>query len=92
MINSKSGYEGDIVFSNQEFPDIAPNDTGNSVVSLSSVVRIKNDKLRLYRPKEIGYISIEVANTIIGEVETSRTLTRKEKTFVLNGLNEYLAN
>lgn len=90
MINSESGYEADLVFENASFPEIPPNETGKSVVSLAQLARIRNDKLALWRPRDIGYISVNVANTILGEVETVRTLTRAEKSIVLNGITEFL--
>lgn len=90
MLNSDAGYESDLVFSNDEFPEIEPNDTGQSVVSLSTLARVRHDRLHLWRPREVSYISRSVANTVLSEVERISTLTRDEKTIVLNGLIEFI--
>lgn len=87
MINSKSGFKSDVVFRDGEIPGLPSSPTGESVISLSQIARIKVDKLKIWQPKVIGKIPNKVISGLQDEVATMPSLTKVEKEW----LNEVLA-
>lgn len=84
-------WKGDSVFENGDFPFIPPSRTGKSVVSLSLLVRYDEKKLRLYRAKKIGRLSLSVARRLESDVRLGKALPEADKKIVLAGLSRMKA-
>lgn len=88
FLNSKSGWNGDCVLQNTDFPCLPPSKTGKSVVSFSNMVRYNPRKLKIYRAEKIGTIPKKTAQKLKDFAKTVPTLNKKEHLIVLNGLSK----
>jgi len=86
FINSKQGWPGDCVFSNKDFPCLPPSKTGQSIVSLSYIIRYNKRQLRLFRAQKVGRLEKDIARKLAAFAKNVPTLTEKERRIVLNGL------
>jgi len=83
---TKTEYKGDLIFDNDDFPCIPFSKTGQSIVSLSAIVRYNAKQLKLFRAKIIGRLSPIIARKIEAFARTVPTLTSQERKIVLAGL------
>lgn len=88
FLNSKTRteYKGDLIFDNEDFPCIPFSKTGQSIVSLSAIVRYNAKQLCLFRAKKVGQLSPKIARKIEAFAKTVPTLTNQERKIVLAGL------
>lgn len=91
MINSKSGFKSDVVFNDGEIPGLPPSATGESVISLSQIARVKVDKLNIWQPKVIGKIPNQIIVNLQEAIVDMPTLTKTDKDWLANVLLELLA-
>lgn len=92
FLNSKHGYQSDIVFDCSLFPMIPASSTGLSVVSLSMMPRYSEAQLNLYQAERIGVIREDVAGEILVACKASSALTKLEKAFAIRALESLLSN
>jgi len=79
MINSKAGYKSDIVFKDGDIPGLPASKTGVSVVSLSTICRVKVEKMHLWQPSFVDKMPKNILLHIKGEVPNMASLTKSEK-------------
>lgn len=79
MINSKSGFKSDVIFLDGEIPGLPKSPTGESVISLSQIARIKSEKLALWQPAVVGKIPTKVINALQETLLDMPTLTKEDK-------------
>lgn len=91
MINSKSGFKSDVVFNDGEIPGLPSSATGESVISLSQIARVKVDKLNIWQPKVIGKIPNQIIVNLQEAIVDMPTLTKTDKDWLANVLLELLA-
>jgi hypothetical protein len=85
-INSGSGYEGDLVYNDHEFPYLPKSPTGQSVISLSYLPVYSEKELKLYRARKLGELDKRIIHELISELPRVRKLTRQERNFAIDGL------
>ena len=86
FLNSGSGYRGDCVLEDGRVPGLPKSPTGNTVVSFSQIIRVKEDKLKLWGATKTGAVDGHLAGELSAFADNVRSLTRKEKEFVVSAL------
>jgi len=92
FLNSGTGYKGDLILKNQEIPFLPPSKTGLSVVSCSTIVRIKKKAISSSSCKNLGKISKSVARRIDKLAQETDALTEIDRNCVLEFTKNFLAN
>lgn len=90
MINSEDGFRSDIVFSDGEIPGLPQSRTGLSVISMSTISRVKVEKMMLWNPSFVAKMPVNILTKLRDEVVEMASLTRPEKTLLLNLLNNLI--
>lgn len=88
FLNSETGWKGDCVFENADFPCLPASKTGKSVVSFSLLPRYNPKQLKLYGAKKVGELNPAIARKLEAFAKTVPTLTAAERKIVLNGLSK----
>jgi hypothetical protein len=86
FINSKTGYEGDLILEDREIPCLPASPTEQSVISCSLIVKANQRQLRLFGSEKIGVLPTPVARKLHEFIKTVTTLTIPEKKLVLGAL------
>jgi hypothetical protein len=90
FINSENNYETDFVLKNEDLDCIPKNDTGLSVISCSSVVRLSVKHLELYKAERLGSLAKVHATALVEFIKESRALTGSEKRACAESLSSVL--
>jgi hypothetical protein len=86
FLNSGSGYKGDCVLEDGHIPGLPKSPTGQSVVSFSMIVRVREEKLPLFGATKTGAIDAHLASEIAAFAKEVRSFTRQEQAFVVSAL------
>lgn len=86
FLNSKYGYEGDCVLEDGQVPGLPRSTTGQSVVSFSLLVRMREDRLQKFGAAKTGKIDAHLAGELAAFCKTVRSLTREDKAFATAAL------
>jgi len=92
FINSENNYETDFVLKNEDLDCIPKNDTGLSVISCSSIVRLSVRHLELYKAERLGSLAKEHAAALVEVIKGSKALTNPEKKACVESLSSLLDN
>ena len=87
FINSDSGYEGDLILSDGEIPNLPISRTGKTVISCSQLVRVSKRQLNLFGCNKIGNLPKSVAGKLREFAATVPTLTASERKIVVDALS-----
>ena len=85
-INSHDGFEDDCVVTNAELPELPPSKTQVSVFCCNTIARYNERQMKIFEAKKLGIISKALATKLLAHVQTVRSLTRAEKTIVVEAL------
>lgn len=91
FLNSSSGFRGDCILDDGQIPGLPRSPTGQSVVSFSMLVRVREDKLSLFGATKTGAINAHLAGELTAFAKGVRSLTRKERAFVISALERLLS-
>ncbi|SMH58203.1 hypothetical protein [Maritimibacter sp. HL-12] len=86
FLNSGSGFRGDCVLDDGQFPGLPKSPTGKSVVSFSLLVRVKEEKLPAFGATKVGAIDGHLAGELAAFAKEVRSLTRQQQAFVVSAL------
>jgi len=92
FINSENNYETDFVLKNEDLDCIPKNDTGLSVISCSSIVRLSVKHLELYEAERLGSLAKEHVAALMEFIKGSRALTSSERRTCAESLSSLLDN
>jgi len=90
MINSAAGYKSDVIFADGEIPGLPKSKGGISVISLSTISRVKAEKMKLWKPTRVDAMPALVINRLISEIPGMDSLTGPEKRQLLEFLEKTL--
>ena len=82
-INSKSGYDGDLILSDGEIPNLPASPTGETVISCSQLVRVTKHQLQLFGSTKVGVLPSTVAAKLESFAASASTLTNRERKIVI---------
>ena len=85
-INSKSGYDGDLVLPDGEIPSLPRSKTGETVISCSQLVRVAKRQLRLFECRCCGALPPAVARKLEEFCRTVPTLTPTDRKTVMDAM------
>ena len=86
FLNSGSGYKGDCVLEDGQIPGLPKSPTGQSVVSFSMIVRVREEKLPVFGATKTGEIDAHLAGELAAFAKEVRSITRQEQAFVVSAL------
>ena len=86
FLNSGSGYKGSLILDDGEIDGLPNSPTGNTVVSFSQSVRMREDQLTLFSATKTGEISASTAGVLLAHARTVPTLSLGDRKIVIEGL------
>lgn len=81
-VNSDAGYQSDLILQDGQIPGLPVSRTGQSVVSFSLVVRMGEEKLKLFKAKKVSQIDGSVAGELVAFARATPVLNAEEKRLV----------
>lgn len=85
-LNSGKGYRGDCVLEDGQIPGLPKSPTGETIVSFSAIVRMREDRLAIFGAAKTGKISAATAGDLAAFAKTVRSLNESDKRFVHSAL------
>lgn len=85
-LNSSSGYRGDCILDDGRVPGLPVSATGQTIVSFSSIVRIREDRLATFRAVKTASIDSLLAGELAAFAKDIRVLTAVERKLVVTAL------
>jgi hypothetical protein len=85
-LNSKSGYRGDYILEDGQIAGLPNSKTGQTIVSFSLVIRIREKQLEIFNAVKTGAIDGRLAGELAAFAQTTAVLTSSEKRLVVSAL------
>lgn len=91
FLNSNRSSKDEIVLDCGSIPCLSPSQTGESIISLSTVCWVSSHQLTLYRAERLGDLPFGVSQKIKDALPRVTALTRPEKAILQRAIDQLTA-
>lgn len=83
-------FPGDMIISCDDVPFLPKTDSGDSIISCSTLLKFTEAELVGYGAKKVGAVSTEILTRVLEFVENSPVLADEDKEVVIAGLGDWV--